>query len=113
MPPEACPIGIKEIIRPADQALVWKARKAGVPLLFRNKSASQPIPVIEDVAVDPKQMAEYIEGLDAIKPGQPVTMTVKHEDGSTDQIQLDHILNEGEIKWFYAGSALNYVGGQK
>ena len=53
-----------------------------------------------------------LEGLEGIKPGQAVTMTVTHEDGSTDKIQLNHSLNEGEIKWFYAGSALNYVGSQ-
>ena len=53
------------------------------------------------------------EGLDAIKPGQPVTMTATHEGGSTDKIELNHSLNAGEIEWFYAGSALNYVGNQK
>ncbi|MDH5761818.1 MAG: aconitase family protein, partial [Nitrospinota bacterium] len=53
------------------------------------------------------------EGLDAIKPGQPVTMNVKHEDGSNEKLQVNHTLNADEIKWFYAGSALNYVGGQK
>jgi aconitate hydratase len=53
------------------------------------------------------------EGLDQLKPGQDVTMTVTHEDGSTEKIQLNHSLNEGEIEWFYAGSALNYVGSQK
>ena len=52
-------------------------------------------------------------GLDKLKPGQAVTMTVTHEDGSTEEIQLNHSLNEGEIQWFYAGSALNYVGSQK
>ena len=53
------------------------------------------------------------EGLDQIAPGSAVTMTVKHEDGSTDSIQLNHTLNADEIKWFQAGSALNYVGAQK
>ncbi len=52
-------------------------------------------------------------GLDQLTPGKPVTMTVKHEDGSSDSIQVNHTLNNDEIKWFKAGSALNYVGSQK
>ena len=52
-------------------------------------------------------------GLDSITPGKPVTMTVKHEDGSSDSVQVNHTLNDDQIKWFNAGSALNYVGSQK
>jgi len=40
-------------------------------------------------------------------------MIVTHEDGSSDKIKLDHTLNEDQIKWFYAGSALNHVGAEK
>jgi len=66
LPAEKSCIGTQEIIESAEQARVWEARKAAVPLLFRNKSASQPVAVIEDVAVDPRQMADYIEGVVAI-----------------------------------------------
>ena len=38
---------------------------------------------------------------------QMVTCEIKHKDGSTDKIQLKHSLNEGQIEWFHAGSALN------
>ncbi|MCF7958208.1 MAG: anaerobic glycerol-3-phosphate dehydrogenase subunit C [Phycisphaerae bacterium] len=76
LPVEARPMGTKDIIRPADQAVVWTARKAGVPLLFRNKSARQPIPVIEDVAVDPRRMVEYIEGLEAITKEMEVPLAL-------------------------------------
>lgn len=32
---------------------------------------------------------------------------IKHEDNSTEEISLKHTLNEGQITWFKAGSALN------
>ena len=38
---------------------------------------------------------------------QPVTCTIKHQDGSEDSIVLNHTFNEGQIEWFRAGSALN------
>ncbi len=36
-----------------------------------------------------------------------------HADDTTDELALSHTLNQDEIAWFRAGSALNYVGGQK
>lgn len=55
-----------EILDEADQRAVWNARKAAVPLLFRKPGRKQPVPVIEDVAVPPDRLGEYIAGLDAI-----------------------------------------------
>ncbi|MFQ5450447.1 MAG: aconitate hydratase [Nitrospinaceae bacterium] len=52
------------------------------------------------------------ENLDKLAPGHQVTMTLKHDDGSEEKISLNHTLNEKEIQWFYAGSALNFVGQQ-
>ncbi|MBN1846322.1 MAG: anaerobic glycerol-3-phosphate dehydrogenase subunit C [Sedimentisphaerales bacterium] len=66
LPPAARCIGTRQITDPGTQALIWKARKAGVPLLFRNKTATQPIPVVEDVGVNPDQLAEYLDGLQDI-----------------------------------------------
>ncbi len=54
-----------------------------------------------------------LEGLDKLAPGTPVTVKVAHKDGSIDELTVTHTLNQDEIKWFYAGSALNYVGSQK
>ena len=54
-----------------------------------------------------------LEGLDKLAPGIPVTMKVAHKDGSMDELTVTHTLNQDEMKWFYAGSALNYVGSQK
>ncbi|MGA7161423.1 MAG: aconitate hydratase [Bacteroidota bacterium] len=48
-----------------------------------------------------------IRGLASFAPGVPLSMEVKHKDGSTERIGLNHSFNEGQIAWFRAGSALN------
>jgi len=48
-----------------------------------------------------------ILGLETFTPGTPLTCRVSHEDGSTEEIQLNHTFNDGQIEWFKAGSALN------
>jgi len=40
-------------------------------------------------------------------PGRPVTATLKHSDGTQEDIKLNHTFNEQQITWFKAGSALN------
>merc|ERR1712012_1121258 len=40
-------------------------------------------------------------------PGRPVVATLKHSDGSSEDITLNHTFNEQQITWFKAGSALN------
>ena len=54
-----------------------------------------------------------ISGLDQLAQGKPLTVTLKHDGGGSDEIAVEHTLNEKEIQWFYHGSALNYVGSQK
>jgi aconitate hydratase len=50
-----------------------------------------------------------ILGLESFAPGKNLVMRVKHEDGSSEEIELAHSFNEGQIEWFKAGSALNLV----
>ena len=38
---------------------------------------------------------------------QPVIATIKHSDGSTEEISLNQTFNEQQIEWFQSGSALN------
>jgi len=40
-------------------------------------------------------------------PGRPVVATLHHNDGSQEDITLNHTFNEQQITWFKAGSALN------
>lgn len=46
-------------------------------------------------------------GLKELTPGKPVECKLTHADGSTDSFELIHTMNEGQIEWFKAGSALN------
>ncbi|MBE0570584.1 MAG: aconitate hydratase, partial [Ignavibacteriaceae bacterium] len=47
-----------------------------------------------------------------LSPGKQLKMLVKHSDGSKDEIMLNHTMNEAQIKWFKAGSALNLIAKQ-
>ena len=53
-----------------------------------------------------------ITGLEHFQPGKNLTLVVKHEDGSKEEIALAHSFNEGQIEWFKAGSALNLMAKQ-
>lgn len=50
-----------------------------------------------------------IEGLDAFAPGKPLTVVLQHTDGREDRFDANHTYNQGQIKWFKAGSALNLI----
>lgn len=44
-----------------------------------------------------------------LAPGESVMMRVRHVDGTTDIVELQHTLNDEQIEWFHAGSALNMI----
>uniref|UniRef100_A0A0M3HSI8 Aconitate hydratase, mitochondrial n=1 Tax=Ascaris lumbricoides TaxID=6252 RepID=A0A0M3HSI8_ASCLU len=46
-------------------------------------------------------------GLKDLAPGKPVKCVLKHTNGKSDEIWLNHTFNEQQIEWFKAGSALN------
>ena len=48
-----------------------------------------------------------VTGLKAFAPGKPLTVTLKHKDGSIDSFEALHTYNQMQIEWFKAGSALN------
>jgi aconitate hydratase len=54
-----------------------------------------------------------ITGLAQLAPGKPVTMTIKHADGTTNKCELKHTMTEEQIGWFKAGSALNLIRQQR
>jgi aconitate hydratase len=54
-----------------------------------------------------------ILGLAALSPGKEVKCVLKHANGKTDEISLKHTLNDEQIAWFKAGSALNVIKGKK
>jgi aconitate hydratase len=50
-----------------------------------------------------------VEGLEALSPDVPVTVRLDHADGSTDRVTCEHTLNADQVRWFFAGSALNLL----
>jgi aconitate hydratase len=48
-------------------------------------------------------------GLADLKPGQPLTVALKHTDGTEDRFNANHSLNADQVEWFKAGSALNVL----
>ncbi|HEY6907432.1 MAG TPA: aconitate hydratase [Ignavibacteriaceae bacterium] len=50
-----------------------------------------------------------ILGLKQLAPDKQLKMIIHHSDGSSDEIMLNHTLNDAQIKWFEAGSALNLI----
>ena len=50
-----------------------------------------------------------LAGLDQLAPGQPFPCLVKHADGTEETLNLSHTLNQPQIEWFKAGSAMNYI----
>ncbi len=45
---------------------IWRVRKAGLPLLLGLKGHRKPIAFIEDTAVDPARLVEYVERFDSV-----------------------------------------------
>ena len=48
-------------------------------------------------------------GLNELAPGVPVRCVVKHADGTEETLNLRHTLNQPQIEWFKAGSAMNHM----
>jgi aconitate hydratase len=50
-----------------------------------------------------------IIGLTAFAPNNPLTLVLKHADGSSEEIKVNHTYNAQQIEWFKAGGALNII----
>jgi aconitate hydratase len=46
-------------------------------------------------------------GLQEMAPGQPVECRIKHADGTTETLRLNHTFSSSQLEWFRKGSALN------
>jgi len=80
-------------------------KKQGVlPLTFKNFSDYDRIK--EDDRIS-------ILGLKDLEPGKPIKAVIKHHDGTSDKITLQHTLSAAQIEWFKAGSALNLIAAQQ
>jgi len=50
-----------------------------------------------------------LTGLDTFLPGKPLRLELHHSDGSAEEIAINHSYSDQQIRWFNAGSALNYM----
>ncbi|MDR3340985.1 MAG: aconitate hydratase [Candidatus Symbiothrix sp.] len=50
-----------------------------------------------------------ITGIDGFEPDKPLTVVLHHADGTQEVFPVNHTFNDLQIKWYRAGSALNYL----
>jgi aconitate hydratase len=50
-----------------------------------------------------------IKGTDELGPNSKITVEAKHSDGSADSFVCSHSMDDSQVEWFKAGSALNYL----
>ena len=50
-----------------------------------------------------------IKGIDELGPNSKVTVEAKCSDGTTDTFVCSHSMDDSQVEWFKAGSALNYL----
>ncbi len=79
-------------------------KKQGMlPLTFANPADYNKIDEDDKVS---------ILGLKELAPNKQLKLIIKHKDGSQEEAALNHTMNEAQIKWFKAGSALNLIAQQ-
>ena len=79
-------------------------KKQGMlPLTFDNPEDYEKI--LEDDRLS-------IVGLNEFAPGKQLKLVIKHSDGTSEEVMLNHTFNENQIEWFKAGSALNLIAKQ-
>ena len=74
-----------------------------LPLTFANASDYDKIQEDDKLS---------IIGLTEFAPNKPLSLIIKHKDGSQEEVQVNHTFNESQIAWFKAGSALNLIAGK-
>jgi len=50
-----------------------------------------------------------INGLTSFAPNQKLSLVLNHNDGTQDEIKVNHSYNEQQIEWFKEGAALNII----
>ena len=93
-------LGVKAVIaRSFARIHETNLKKQGVlPFTFANSADYEKISKDDKVT---------IAGLSQLAPGKQMTALVKKADGTEVSIPLNHSMNNEQIKWFRAGSAMN------
>jgi len=93
--------GVAVIVKSFARIHETNLKKQGVlPLTFADAADYDKI--------DPSDKVSIL-GLKTLTPGVPLTAKFVKADGSSFEIKLNHTLNQGQIEWFKAGSALNLL----
>lgn len=66
-----------------------------IPLWFKNSADYDKISGSDKLSI--LDLANF-------KPGQEITVEIKHKDGKSEKIQTTTSINEGQWEWFKAGS---------
>jgi len=66
----------------AEQAKLWKLRKAAIPLLMSMEGDPKPYPFIEDASVPPEELAEYVQGFEGVLEAHDTTAAYFAHAGS-------------------------------
>jgi aconitate hydratase len=79
-------------------------KKQGMlPLTFANPEDYDKVREDDKIDLDIKD----------ITPEKQIKMTLKHSDGTSDEVVLNHTMNKQQIDWFKVGSALNLMANMK
>ena len=57
---------VTRILTPAEQERVWEMRRAGLGLMMNVEGQAKPLPFVEDTAVSPEKLPEYVARFDEI-----------------------------------------------
>ena len=80
-------------------------KKQGMlPLTFDNPDNFDLVRIDDNISV---------VDIEHLAPDNPLAANLEHSDGSVDTITLNHTLNADQIRWFWAGSALNLIRAQE
>ncbi len=77
-----CLAAMEAVEDPRRQSLINAVRQVAVPLLFRRRDGYIPLPFIEDAAVPPERLADYIEQVEGILGRHGLRMTCYAHAGS-------------------------------
>ncbi|REJ37759.1 MAG: FAD-binding oxidoreductase, partial [Bacillota bacterium] len=64
------------LVDPAAQRRLWAMRKAAVPIMYRMPGDAKPVPFIEDMAVPPRALPDYVRGLKELFAGYGVDSVI-------------------------------------
>jgi aconitate hydratase len=96
--------GIAVIVKSFARIHETNLKKQGVlPLTFKDAKDYDKI--------KPDDKISFLNLAASLAPGKPLIATITKANGSKSTIELNHTMNEGQIKWFKAGSALNLMSG--